>query len=58
MGEGDLYLFYVYMVLIGLLMTYEESLREAASGLRACHFSLFLVTSDISPELISCANGF
>ena len=49
-------LFYVYMVLIGLLMTYEESLRKAASGLRACHFSLFLVTSDISPMLISHAN--
>ena len=35
--------------------TYEESPREATSGLRPEELSLFVVTSDISPELISCA---
>ena len=30
---------------------------ECFSLSRAVTFSLFIVTSDISPELISCANG-
>ena len=37
------------------LNPYEESPRGAATGLTSCH--LFLVTSDISPELIPCADG-
>ena len=32
---------------------YEESPRGATPDLTSCHF--FLVTSDISPETISCA---
>ena len=33
--------------------TYEDSLQEAASDLKDCHFF-----GDISPELISCATGW
>ena len=33
---------------------YEESPQGAASGFRSCHFFTFFVTSDISPDLISC----
>ena len=44
---------------IHAFVTYEESLRESTSSLTTCPFlfSLFLVTSDIFPEFIYCANG-
>ena len=35
-----------------IFTSYEESPRGAASGFTTCHFSLFLVTSDISPEVM------
>ena len=37
---------------INTYIMYKESLRESTSSMTTCPF--FLVTSDISPELISC----